>query len=492
LYARVSTTEQAEEGYSIDAQLEAMRRYCRAEGWEVEAVYTDPGISGTTGDRPGLQAALADCETGGIDALLTHRLDRFYRNLRLQLETMERLERWGIAYVSVSENLDFSSPHGKLVASMMGSVNQYFIDNLKRETTKGKKARAGQGLSNASTTPHGYKRTEQGLDQANPEAAKAVILAFESYATGRHSDTDIAGILNRAGHPPSRRARSGKWTREGVRYLLNNPFYAGLVRHGDDLYPGQHEPLVSKELFDEVRVIRARRNNNRGGRRRSDRVYLLAGIAACSRCGLNLVSQTSDRPGRKPIAQYYCPSRRRYIPCAAPTKLTRADVVDEQIGDLIAQLRLPDDWRERLAELAQHREEKGNIEGKRRYLRGKLRRLREVYIDGHLGRGEYTRRRAELEVELDALREPEAPEVEEAGATLESLADAWEGAPVRLRAEILRAIFESVIVDVAARRLVCVKPYPPFVPLFRMDGLIEKEGCFYVDEEEGQEAGSED
>ena len=93
LYARVSTTEQAEEGYSIDAQLDAMRRYCRAEGWTVEKVYTDPGISGTTGDRPGLQAALADCEGHRIDALLTHRLDRFYRNLRLQLETMERLEQ---------------------------------------------------------------------------------------------------------------------------------------------------------------------------------------------------------------------------------------------------------------------------------------------------------------------------------------------------------------------------------------------------------------
>ncbi len=151
---------------------------------------------------------------------------------------------------------------------------------------------------------------------------------------------------------------------------------------------------------------------------------------------------------------------------------------------MIRRLRLPNDWRERLAELAEQREGQENVEGKRRYLQGKLRRLREVYVDGNLSRREYGRRRAELQAEIDTLREPEAPEVEGAGVTLESLADAWEGAPVRLRAEMLKTIFESVVVDVTARRLVCVKPWPPFAVLFRLDGLEEKEdGCFYVGEE---------
>jgi hypothetical protein len=113
-----------------------------------------------------------------------------------------------------------------------------------------------------------------------------------------------------------------------------------------------------------------------------------------------------------------------------------------------------------------------------------VRNHEEVYIEGDLGRGEYDRRRAELQAEIDALRELEAPEVEEAGVTLESLADAWEDAPVRLRAEMLRTIFESVVIDVTARRLVCVKPWPQFAPLFRMDGLKEKEECFYVGEKD--------
>lgn len=72
----------------------------REQGWTVDKVYTDPGISGTTSDWPRLQAALADCEARRIDVLLTHRLDRFYRNLDLQRETMKCLERWDIGYVS--------------------------------------------------------------------------------------------------------------------------------------------------------------------------------------------------------------------------------------------------------------------------------------------------------------------------------------------------------------------------------------------------------
>ena len=74
--------------------------------------------------------------------------------------------------------------------------------------------------------------------------------------------------------------------------------------------------------------------------------------------------------------------------------------------------------------------------------------------------------------------------------TLESLGAEWLGAPKRIQQSMLREIFEAVIVDVLGQRLVCVKPYPPFVPLFRMDGLEEKEdGCFYC--EEWEEARSE-
>ena len=97
-----------------------------------------------------------------------------------------------------------------------------------------------------------------------------------------------------------------------------------------------------------------------------------------------------------------------------------------------------------------------------------------------------------LQRELDALRVPDASEVEEAGETLESLGREWVSAPKRYQRDMLRQTFQDVFMDMLQQWLVCVKPYPSLSPLFRLDGLIEKEGCFYVDEEEeGQETGSE-
>ena len=158
---------------------------------------------------------------------------------------------------------------------------------------------------------------------------------------------------------------------------------------------------------------------------------------------------------------------------------------------LAERLRLPEDWRERLDELAEHREDRQNVKGKRRYLENKLRRLRELYLKGDFGKAQYDRRKADLQGQSDALQMPETPEVEQAGETLESLGQVWDGASKRIRRDMLRTIFEAVYVDVEARRLVCVKPWPPFAPLFRMDGLEEREdGCFdYREENEARSQG---
>jgi hypothetical protein len=149
----------------------------------------------------------------------------------------------------------------------------------------------------------------------------------------------------------------------------------------------------------------------------------------------------------------------------------------------VKRLQLPADWRSRLEELAEHQEEQENIEGKQRYLKSKLRRLRDLYLEGDYSKPEYDRQKAELQTQLDSLRTPEQPEVEHAGEMLESLDTAWASAPKKYQREMLHLIFEAIYVDTVTKELVCVKPYPPFVPLFRMDGLEEKEdGCFYYEE----------
>jgi len=161
-----------------------------------------------------------------------------------------------------------------------------------------------------------------------------------------------------------------------------------------------------------------------------------------------------------------------------------ATVIDAQVIELVSQLILPDDWRERLIELAEHRDEQENVEEKRRYLERRFGRLKFIFLEGDMSEAEYRRQKTEMQTQLDALRTPKPPEVEKAGGTLESLGQEWADAPKKYSRDMLRCIFEEIVVDVEAQRLVYVKPYPPFVPLLRMDGLEEREdGWFYPRQE---------
>jgi hypothetical protein len=144
------------------------------------------------------------------------------------------------------------------------------------------------------------------------------------------------------------------------------------------------------------------------------------------------------------------------------------------------QLELPRDWRDRLLDLANFRTEQEEIEGKLNYLRQKLRRLRELYLEGDFDKLDYDQRKADLQTQLAALEPPEEPSIEQAAEVLKTISYAWQGADAAARRELLQVVFKAVHVDLLGRQLVSVQPHKDFVPLFRLDGLEEREGgVFY-------------
>ena len=146
LYARVSITEQVE-GHSLDAQLDAMRALCKKRNWQVVDEYIDAGISGTKKERPELQRLLDDAEQGRLDVVVVHAVDRFYRNLLGLLETLDRLNKTNVVFLSITEQMDFTTAWGKLTLAVLGTLAEIFIHKLSAETRKGKYARARKGLS---------------------------------------------------------------------------------------------------------------------------------------------------------------------------------------------------------------------------------------------------------------------------------------------------------------------------------------------------------
>ena len=157
---------------------------------------------------------LADAEAGLIDVVVVHKLDRFARNLRVTLETLERLERAGVGFVSISEQMDFTTPIGKVMLATLAAFAQYYSDNLSAETKKGKAERKAQGLYNG-LLPFGLKTNPDGIPVPDPETYPGLLLAFRLAAEGK-SDREVATALNAAGYRTSGNRGRNPFTKDTV------------------------------------------------------------------------------------------------------------------------------------------------------------------------------------------------------------------------------------------------------------------------------------
>jgi site-specific DNA recombinase len=462
LYARVSREEQAE-GYSIEAQLEAMRSFCEGKGWTVAMEYVEPGHTATVRDRPALSAVLCAAEQGQFDILLTHQLDRFFRNLRLQLETLGQLGRYGVGYLSVTEQIDYATPQGMLFMQMLGAFNEYYVANLRREVKKGKRGRAMKGLPNAGVPTHGYQRVD-GRDVVDPEAAATVRRIFELYATDQYSYQALANTINAEG-----RNKDRHWNRHAVARTLANAHYIGWVRYNDQLYPGQHEPIISQGLWEQVQAVAARRRVHRPKQRNRGVPHYMQGLVVCGECGNTVYSEV--KRGR--LLYYRCSARGKGLSCSQV--YTRAELVDEHLAQIIQRIHLPEDWRQE-AEARANQPQQNDIEGKRKYLTGKLRRLRDLYVEGDYTKKEYDSEKRRLEADLASIQP--TVDISESAIYIGTVAELWQGATRQQRKQIVRTLFQSVRIDLAHGRVLCVEPKPEYRLLFERI-MIEREGCFY-------------
>jgi DNA invertase Pin-like site-specific DNA recombinase len=185
VYVRVSSEEQVQ-GYSLAAQERAGEAYCAQHGWE-PVVYREEGKSARTDDlakRPAFAQLLSDVEAGRIGVVVIHKLDRFARDRRVAFDAFERLGKAGVGFVSLSEQMDYSSPAGQLMLTMLVGLGQFYSDNLAFETRKGKAERKRQRLYNG-LLPFGLKRGEDGLPVPDPETYPGLLLAFQLGGRGR-------------------------------------------------------------------------------------------------------------------------------------------------------------------------------------------------------------------------------------------------------------------------------------------------------------------
>jgi DNA invertase Pin-like site-specific DNA recombinase len=259
LYTRVSTEDQAREGFSLAAQLDRLRFYAKAQGWEVAGEYVDEGHSGRTTRRPAYERMMA--ERDRWDTLLVLKMDRIHRNSRNFMGMMDDLRKAKREFASVTESLDTATAMGRFVMDIIQRIAQLESDQIGERTHFGmaQKQKVGGGPL-GKPAPYGYEYGADGVLAPVPHKADVVRDLFEGFAGGERKQA-LADGLNAKGVPGP---NGGAWTYKAIDRLLGNLTYAGAIGwDGNSPQVGKHLAIVPADLFNQVQALLSQTTRSR-------------------------------------------------------------------------------------------------------------------------------------------------------------------------------------------------------------------------------------
>jgi site-specific DNA recombinase len=314
LYLRVSTQEQAKEGYSIGEQEVRLRDYSKAMRWDIHKVYVDPGYSGGDTNRPALQDLISDVENGKIEKVVVYKLDRLSRS---QLDTLYLIEKVFLAngcdFVSMTENFDTSTPFGRAMIGILAVFAQLEREKIKERMIMGKEARAKEGKWNGGKAPIGYE-FDKAADQLilNEYEAMQVVELFDLFLNGDHNLREIERAFLAKGY----RHKYGVWDTKIMRRVLRSQLYTGRILYRDKWYDSNHVALIDDDMHNEaVKILDVRAEAFKlTGIRPGVQTSYLGGLLYCKHCGGKYTKQRGATRKDGYIPWYYvCYSRSKKV-----------------------------------------------------------------------------------------------------------------------------------------------------------------------------------
>ena len=307
LYVRVSTQEQAEEGYSIGAQTERLKAYCKARDWMIYDEYIDPGFSGSNTERPALNKLIRDAVGRKFDLILVYKLDRLSRSQKDTLYLIEDVfNKNEIDFVSINENFDTSTAFGRAMIGILSVFAQLEREQIKERTAMGRAARAKDGLFHGGGyDPLGYDYIDGKL-VVNEYEALQIRKIYELFLDGW---TFNAIMKFMSQHYTNKYSSWNNSTR--IRDVLRRESLTGAIVFGGNTYVGQHEPIIDVETFQRVqkRFERIRNKNIESYSQPYKAKYLLTGLLVCGHCGGMFYIEGNTYRGEGYVPLYTCYSR---------------------------------------------------------------------------------------------------------------------------------------------------------------------------------------
>lgn len=262
IYTRKSSEEGLEQGFnSLHAQREACAAYVlsqASEGWTLlPDIYDDGGISGGTLDRPALQRMLADVAAGKIDIIVLYKVDRLTRSLLDFAKLVERLDRAGTSFVSITQSFNTTTSMGRLTLNMLLSFAQFEREVTAERIRDKVAASKAKGMWMGGIPPLGYRPDGRSLAIVESQATivRDIYARYQRLGTVRLVTDELVaeGITT-----PLRKTGTGRkfgganFSRGQIHAILRNPIYAGDIAHRGAIFAGQHQPMIQRAEWDAV------------------------------------------------------------------------------------------------------------------------------------------------------------------------------------------------------------------------------------------------
>ncbi len=337
LYCRKSTDEKDKQVLSIEAQIAELQEFAIRERLEIVATFSESRTAKSPG-RPIFKEVLSKIESGEADAILSWHPDRLARNsidggyLIYLLDTGKLLD---LKFPSFWFD---NTPQGKFMLNLAFGQSKYYVDNLSENVKRGLRQKIRNGVW-PSQAPYGYlnNKTTRGIE-LDPEKAKVVRNAFETFAKERVSFTDVSLLLAKGGI----HKRSGKPVGiSQVRKMLTNQFYIGIMSYNHEYFEGKHEVFIPRPIFNRVQNKLEQKTSSKP----HCHDFAFSGLMHCGECGACITAETHTKHykhGGIQIFKYYrCTKKLK--PCSQPyleeTKLK------DQLIRFVSSVTLPQAWR---------------------------------------------------------------------------------------------------------------------------------------------------
>ncbi|MCU5498741.1 recombinase family protein [Bacillus wiedmannii] len=449
IYRRVSTDMQAEEGFSLEAQKMRLEAYAQSQGWDVVDDYMDDGYSAKNMDRPELQRMLKDARDRKFEIILVYKLDRLCRSTRDLNDMIEEFEENKVKFKSATEVLDTTTATGRLFINLIGTLAQWEREQTAERVTETMYNRAARGYINGGPVPYGYTRDNK-KTVINEDEAKIVKMIFKDALS--HGTHWICKKLNDSGI----KSKTGKhWSKLTVIQMLRNPIYCGYVRYA---YTTDNEtiqtkiqeegftPIISEDFYNKVQISMDHRSK-KSSKPRKNRYHYFSTILVCPHCQGKLSGVSNIAKGKE--YRYYrclnslrgdvvCPGIRLRSEDVDKAFLEKIDIVIDDISiDTVNENNIDLDL----------------INNQLDKLKVKKARIKELYIDGIIDKGEFQKRNNEISFEEAKLIKKTEVEYEEISKeaivdTLKNLKDNWSIFSDEVKAQAIGSLFDTISIEV--------------------------------------------